>query len=222
MNDIKSIDDLAGIVESFNKAGKKVILRGQAEDKPLKPQIGREAYCLMAEKEIFESFKEERLSCCKKVNTDDVSHPKNDYDWLVLAQHYGCKTRCLDWTQWNDVALFFAVGDAIDKNGVVWIYELPSNNSAEWLCLGHPDLNKSPFQLKEIKIYHPSLLLDYRPTTQGALLTLHPSPGEPITMDNRRMFKLKVPADSKKNIKCDLVNRGINEARLFGAGEETL
>lgn len=49
----------------------------------------------------------------------------NDHhtDWWALMQHYSCPTRLLDWTLSPYVALYFAVRDASDKDGAVWLFE---------------------------------------------------------------------------------------------------
>ncbi len=46
--------------------------------------------------------------------------PRNDLEWLVLAQHYGIATPLLDWSKNPLIALFFACLDARnDRDGTV-------------------------------------------------------------------------------------------------------
>ena len=47
------------------------------------------------------------------------SRPQSDFEWLVLAQHYGIATGLLDWTTNPLVAFFFACSEPYDQDGCV-------------------------------------------------------------------------------------------------------
>jgi len=46
--------------------------------------------------------------------------PTDDFSWLALLQHHGCKTRLVDFTESFYVALFFAVRDCPKSDAAVW------------------------------------------------------------------------------------------------------
>lgn len=48
------------------------------------------------------------------------ARPKNDKEFLFLAQHYGLPTRLLDWTYNPLIALYFACCSNFDKDGIVY------------------------------------------------------------------------------------------------------
>lgn len=57
----------------------------------------------------------------------DKHTPKNDFDWLILMQHYGVPTRLLDWSESPLISLYFAVTSASIENqckdGALWVLD---------------------------------------------------------------------------------------------------
>lgn len=57
-------------------------------------------------------------SCVSYIPTD--RRPTDDFSWLALLQHHGCKTRLVDFTRSFYIALFFAVRDHFDDDAAIW------------------------------------------------------------------------------------------------------
>ena len=74
---------------------------------------GQEDVLKQYEKEVFEDFK-------RKYSMFTDARPKNDKEFLFLAQHYGLPTRLLDWTYNPLIALYFACCSNFDKDGIVY------------------------------------------------------------------------------------------------------
>src|SRR2546422_6373760 len=75
-------------------------------------------YSLRLEKDSFDLFKMYGISFLEY-------QPKNEWDWLAIAQHHGLPTRLLDWTYNPLVAAYFAVEEEVAETDSA-IYAMPA------------------------------------------------------------------------------------------------
>lgn len=132
--------------------------------------------------------------------------PRDDWEWLSLARHYGLPTRLLDWTENAAAALFFAVeypNGGVDS--AVWCSERPNE----------VDVTKSPFRVDNIYLYDPPHIAP-RITAQSACVTVHPTDyiGRKYNWP-RTLVQLIVPAQARSKIRATLRAHGIHKASLF-------
>ncbi|KKO20613.1 MAG: FRG domain-containing protein [Candidatus Brocadia sp.] len=123
-------------VESFSHFIQKIenncssddfLFRGQNNDWPLRPKLGRLVEDgLIRDKSIkIEKLEIKLLETFKRFAKPHINElPQNQFQLLALAQHHGLPTRLLDWTSSPLVALWFTVEKPCENDyGVVWAFE---------------------------------------------------------------------------------------------------
>lgn len=187
-----------------------MIFRGVSNSSyQLIPSIGRRKHkdldCLYNfEKQIFDDFKQKAYPY--------MSHePRNDYEWLFLAQHYGISTRLLDWTENPLIALYFACEQSPETECAVYKILM-----SKWYI----DFENSihPFEIKEVGGLRPPHK-DIRYINQAGCFTNHPTPTE--AYEHSGILKCIFNVDAKDEIKWQLRKMGIN-SRLIYPGLESL
>lgn len=179
--------------------------RGQSSSEyKLVPSIGRrfkdgqESVLKQYEKEIFEDFK-------RKYSMYTDVRPKNDKEFLFLAQHYGLPTRLLDWTYNPLIALYFACLSNFDKDGVVY-------QSYQFSRKVFNEDTDDIFSFPAITLLVPNLT-DVRYKNQNGLFVLYP---EPWKENFERIYaKYIIPAQCKKDILWKLEKIGITRSFIM-------
>jgi hypothetical protein len=96
------------------------------------------------------------------------SRPSSDWEWMVLAQHFGLPTRILDWTENPLVALYFAIRhcDDLSNDGMLYAYR----HGAREIDI---ESGSDPFSIGQIELVRPPHL-DQRVIAQQSIFTAEP------------------------------------------------
>lgn len=198
---IKHLKDILDLLDKWK--GKSTIFRGvTSQEYQLVPSVGRcpirpEDDLNYIEKRLFSFFKDKALPHLQFI-------PRDDWEWLAVAQHYGLPTRLLDWTSNPFVAAYFAVEKENNTDSAIYVY------------IDAPIVDKTkthdPFSIKNVVRYHPPNISE-RIIVQSGLFTIHPVPIEPF--DNDSLIKIVIPSDKRREIKQLLYKLGISRGTLF-------
>lgn len=200
------------------------IFRGQDNiDWPLVPKAGRDEFYKPPidywkakgqkgnDLGRFKSWREQAIAYCDSL-------PNDDFECLAYAQHYGLATRLLDWTTNPLVALFFAVEQHGDTDGVVYCH-LP------WWVIKRQDIKLyDPMDRVAALIPRP---FDRRIMAQRGVFTCHYELREPLKCekvneeaapaapDGVNLIKIRVFAKGKQPLQRQLSDLGISRKSLF-------
>ncbi|MBI5402151.1 MAG: FRG domain-containing protein [Ignavibacteriae bacterium] len=179
------------------------------------------------EKKIINSFKVRAIP-----HLEFIPNENDELKWLAIAQHYGLRTRLLDWTQNALIALWFCVKDGEPKEiikkvekskrgyGVVYFYQYNENNIFDKKDEVNDKDKKNPFEVEYTKIYRPSHISN-RIIAQSSAFTLHKwdkKNKSSISLEKEqggRITIIKIPYGSFELIKNQLDKHGINSATVF-------
>ena len=212
------IEEFIELVTSLTSDGY-IVFRGQRQDKPLIPFVGRDKDTkrwFFAEKEVFDEFKREAVPYLGFI-------PTNDWQWLAVAQHNRLPTRLLDWTRNPLAALWFAVckPSSNKEPGIVWGF----NYDPQKAISSTTDLSvelQSPFLIKETLLYFPEHVFPYIQAQSGVFTVHHRNsnnkefvPFEKTKYADNLLSKIEIPAESFPTLRYQLFRLGITPSSLF-------
>ena len=209
---LQELSQYVRYVEVHFRKGR-VLFRGQRQDKPLIPKIGRIHLTLPfveAERKMFLEFQRQSI-----LSLD--YEPSTDWDWIAIMQHHGMPTRLLYWTLNPLAALWFAVSKPAEKteSAVVWAFVPKEKDFVV------PTKDASPFETSRTLVFQPRHVTR-RIVAQCGCFTVHQFmaskgfiPLERNKTYKRFLTKFVIRSNLFADLRYQLDRFGINDASLF-------
>jgi hypothetical protein len=208
---IESIVDFVREADNYDLIAEKIIFRGQPKRGNLVPAIARsnrKVDTTELEKKVLEQL--------SLMGAALLPNPApSPLDLLVIAQHWGLKTRLLDWTSNPLAALWFACADR--EVGDVFVYALEANS-----VLVQDIYDSDPFDIPQTRVFQPRLN-NPRIVAQHGWFTLHRYsqsdhmfvPLERNRGTKRLLTQIRVPNARRIDLLKSLDRHGIGSGTLF-------
>ncbi|MBN8454276.1 FRG domain-containing protein [Accumulibacter sp.] len=209
---VESFVDFIKHSDVFDLVVHHVVFRGQPIQGNLLPGIAR------SDPTIDTTIKEQKLlEELKLLGASFLpAATETDLDLLVRAQHFGMKTRLLDWTSNSLAALWFACADP--KPGDVFVYALEADN----LLLDSTVYTQSPFKAAKTRVLRPRLN-NPRVVAQHGWFTLHRYSVKAkrfVSLERnpetaKHLHEYKIPAAKRAELLTALDRHGVSARTLI-------
>jgi hypothetical protein len=227
--ELTSISDMIKFLKSDTQEDQIIWFRGQADKSwLLRPSLARQDQALVKEKMLVKKF----IQTASPYVIDNI--PKTTWDWIFLMQHYRVPTRLLDWTETPLVALYFAICEQRDVDGVIWCLDPVRLNKEARLKFSY-DLELPAFGVDEkvLDNYLPDRLEggtsemfpiaaigqrnSKRMLAQAGTFTINHLKDVPIEEigEKKHIWRYIIPAAKKEDLKDELDHLGYSELKLF-------
>ncbi len=202
-------DFIAWTLENQSKS-KVMLFRGQPVKGNLLPSIARQnpKYdSTQLERTMLDQFRLMGASLLLNVE-------KTQFELLIVAQHFGLKTRLLDWTSNPLVALYFACSD--EEGGDAFVYSLSAETMTQDV------FEKDPFGLPRTRIFQPPMN-NPRIIAQQGWFTIHRYSDKSdgfVPLERNKDTKdyldeVRIAGSAKTDLLKALAGHGISSHTLF-------
>ena len=202
-------DFIAWTLENQSKS-KVMLFRGQPVKGNLLPSIARQnpKYdSTQLERTMLDQFRLMGASLLLNVE-------KTQFELLIVAQHFGLKSRLLDWTSNPLVALYFACSD--EEGGDAFVYSLSAETMTQDV------FEKDPFGLPRTRIFQPPMN-NPRIIAQQGWFTIHRYSDKSdgfVPLERNKDTKdyldeVRIAGSAKTDLLKALAGHGISSHTLF-------
>ncbi|XQP85247.1 MAG: FRG domain-containing protein [Candidatus Pollutiaquabacter aromativorans] len=219
---VSSFDEIINILTNDKYGCGHVVYRGVSDSKKhdLRPSVGRIDPSLLKGKDLQELEREMLTRFKLRANFEISPQPKDDWEWLALAQHHGLPTRLLDWTFSPLIAIYFACKPILNDNGLFdssnsdarAVYALHTCSYLDTSCL-------DPFSVSECCLFYPPHITK-RISGQFGLFSVQPDPmtafdSQLEESDENWVDKIEIPLDLAIEAQKKLFLLGIRHETIF-------